>query len=113
MGLACAELVNIDPYWFAGFFSGEACFFVKIFKSNTKIGEAVVLTFQLSQHLRDEPLIKRLADYLGCGRISKNREGIYFDVTKVYDLTRRSLVIPSSAASPPGTFLSWSLWGSA
>ena len=78
--------VKIDPYWFAGFSSGEACFYVKIFKSKTKIGEAVLLTFQLTQHLRDEPLIRRLADYLGCGRISKNREGIYLDVTKFSDL---------------------------
>lgn len=45
--------VKIDPYWFAGFSSGEACFYIKIFKSNTKIGEAVLLTFQLTQHLRD------------------------------------------------------------
>jgi hypothetical protein len=41
--------VNIDPHWFAGFSSGEACFYVKIFKSNTKIGEAVLLTFQLTR----------------------------------------------------------------
>ena len=83
--------VKIDPYWFAGFSSGEACFYVKIFKSKTKIGEAVLLTFQLTQHLRDEPLIRRLADYLGCGRISKNREGIYLDVTKFSDLTVKVL----------------------
>lgn len=84
--------VKIDPYLFAGFSSGEACFYVKIFKSKTKIGEAVLLTFQLTQHLRDEPLIRKLADYLGCGRISKNREGIYLDVTKFSDLTVK--VIP-------------------
>jgi len=24
---------NIDPYWFAGFTSGEGCFYIKIFKS--------------------------------------------------------------------------------
>jgi hypothetical protein len=45
------------------------------------------LIFQLTQHLRDEPLIRKLSDYLGCGRISKNREGIYLDVTKFSDLT--------------------------
>ena len=56
-----------------------------------KIGEAVLLTFQLTQHLRDEPLIRRLADYLNCGRISKNREGIYLDVTKFSDLTVKVL----------------------
>lgn len=44
---------NIDPYWLAGFTSGEGCFYIKIFKSKTKIGEAVLLTFQLTQHLRD------------------------------------------------------------
>ena len=82
---------KIDPYWFAGFSSGEACFYVKIFKSNTKIGKAVLLTFQLTQHLRDEPLIRRLADYLGCGRISNNRESIYLDVTKFSDLTGKVL----------------------
>ena len=46
--------------------------------------------------VRDEPLIRILADYLGCGRISKNREGIYFvgrrPVTKFKDLTVK--VIP-------------------
>jgi len=57
-----------------------------------KIGEAVLLTFQLTQHLRDKPLLIRLADYLGCGRLSVNREGIYLDVTKISDLTEK--VIP-------------------
>jgi hypothetical protein len=47
--------VNIDPHWFAGFSSGEACFYVKIFKSNTKIGEAVLLTFQLTRALALPP----------------------------------------------------------
>jgi hypothetical protein len=56
-----------------------------------KIGEAVLLTFQLTQHLRDEPLIRRLVDYLNCGRISKNREGIYLDVTKFSYLTVKVL----------------------
>lgn len=83
---------NIDPNWFAGFTSGEGCFYIKIFKSKTKIGEAVLLTFQLTQHLRDKPLLTRLADYLGCGRLSVNREGIYLDVTKISDLTEK--VIP-------------------
>ena len=46
-----------------------------------------MLTFQLTQHIRDEPLIRRLADYLGCGRIYKNREGIYLDITKFKDIT--------------------------
>ena len=75
------EVINqkiSDPYWVAGFASGEGCFYIKIFKSNTKIGEAVLLTFQLTQHYKDEQLIRRLIDYLDCGRVSINREAIYF-----------------------------------
>jgi len=44
--------------WLAGFISGEGCFFVKIFKSNTNMGEAVSLGFKLTQHSRDEALMR-------------------------------------------------------
>ena len=81
-----------NPQWLAGFASGEGCFYIKIFKSNTKLGKAVLLTFQLTQHSKDEQLIRNLAYYLDCGRVSINREAIYFDVTKFSDLIDK--VIP-------------------
>jgi hypothetical protein len=28
----------LDPYWMAGFASGEACFLINIYKSQTKLG---------------------------------------------------------------------------
>jgi hypothetical protein len=43
----------------AGFVSGEGCFYVGVKKSsNYKIGYQVVLEFSVSQHRRDEQLLK-------------------------------------------------------
>jgi len=56
----------LDPYWLAGFTSGEGCFRISIFKSATKLGEAVSLIFKISQHTRDEQLIKSFVEYFGC-----------------------------------------------
>lgn len=47
-----------DPYWLAGFASGEGCFLIRIYKAQTKTGEAVKLVFQLTQHVRDEQLMR-------------------------------------------------------
>lgn len=57
-----------NPYWIAGFTTGDGCFFISIFKSSTKLGEAVRLMFTITQHSRDELLMKNLVNYLGCGR---------------------------------------------
>ena len=55
----------VDPYWLAGFTSAEGSFMVKIFKSNaSKMGVTVRLVFQLSQHQRDEQLMKSFIYYL-------------------------------------------------
>ena len=67
---------NIDPFWLAGFTDAEGCFSVVIFKSKTsKFGEAVKLSFILTQSLRDEFLIKSLIEYLGCGFTSLDDRG--------------------------------------
>ena len=57
-----------DPHWLAGFTSAEGCFHIRIFKSKTNIGEAVLLIFSLAQHSRDEQLIKSFIYYFQCGR---------------------------------------------
>jgi hypothetical protein len=45
------------------------CFLVKIYKSKTKIGLAVHLIFNITQHTRDEQLMRRgLVQYLGAPR---------------------------------------------
>ena len=89
---------KVDPDWLAGFTSGEGCFYIKIVKSDTKLGEAVSLTFQLTQDLRDESVIRSYASYLDCGKIYKNRGSIYLDITKLSDLTGK--VIPGLKKHP-------------
>lgn len=64
-----------DPQWVSGFTSAEGCFLVIVYKSKTKSGVAVKLRFTLSQHARDEVLMKSLVDYLGCGKLEKTTIG--------------------------------------
>lgn len=62
------RLPNLDPYWLAGFISGEGCFYVNVFKATTKTGFAVSLVFQITQHSRDAELIKSFIPFFNSGR---------------------------------------------
>ena len=64
-----------DPNLLAGFVSAEVCFYVLITKSTTKIGQRVQLIFKLTQHFRDENLMKSLIKYFECGYIEKYKSG--------------------------------------
>ena len=81
-----------DPLWISGFTSGEGCFYVNITKSNTKIGERVQLIFKLTQHSRDEQLLKLLIEYLDCGYLIKQRTYVDFRVSKFHDIVEK--IIP-------------------
>lgn len=82
-----------DPQGVAGFVDGEGCFYVKITKSNThKLSEVVNLSFILTQHNRDNQLMRSLIEYLGCGNVYNDSETVQFVVTKYNDLTDK--VIP-------------------
>ena len=64
-------------------------------KSKTyKMNEHVQLRFTLTQHSRDELLMKSLVSYLGCGRYEpiNNQDLGVFVVTKFLDLTDK--IIP-------------------
>jgi hypothetical protein len=52
----------------------------------------VYLRFQLTQHARDEQLIKSLIEYLGCGTVHKDRETFNFLVSKFSDINDK--IIP-------------------
>lgn len=56
------------PNWLAGFVSGDGTFIVSIFKSNTPTGYTVRLIFKITQHTRDQELMKSLVDFFNCGR---------------------------------------------
>ena len=83
--------------WFSGFSDGESCFTINIVKNSlSKIGYIVNLRFQVSQHIRDENLLKSMVKFLGCGRYySLEKVGINrgdFFVTKLSDILDK--VIP-------------------
>ena len=82
----------INPEWIAGFTCGEGCFYVKIYKSKTKVGFAVQLEFKLTQDERDEQLMGCLIKYFNCGETYKYRTLIDFKVTQLSDITNK--IIP-------------------
>lgn len=61
-----------DSQWLVGFASAEGCFHIKNTKAFTHCSEyQVSLVFKLTQHSRDEHLIKSLINYLRCGVVSQ------------------------------------------
>ena len=55
----------LDPNWLAGFTTGEGSFIVNIKASQThSIGFQVLLVFELTQHMRDERLMRSLIELL-------------------------------------------------
>ena len=85
--------LSIDPYWLAGFTSGEGSFMVKITASKThSVGFQVTLVFVIGQHKRDEKLLKLLIEYFDCGNIYKNGDAFDFRVSKFNDIIK--IIIP-------------------
>lgn len=77
-----------DPQWLAGFASAEGCFLIRIIKSSTHLtGYHIVLVFKLTQHSRDEQLIRSLVDYLECGKVYVSGTVVDYIVTKLTDIT--------------------------
>ena len=75
-----------DPNWLVGFTTAEGCFLVRIMdRPNNRT--QVCLQFKLTQHLRDEQLLRSIADYLGCGKIYVNERSVDFIITKFSDIT--------------------------
>jgi hypothetical protein len=71
----------------------EGCFYVGLAKSATnKLQEGVQLEMQITQHSRDELLIRSLINFLDCGAVSKGTNVYRYRVSKFLDLTDK--VIP-------------------
>ena len=81
-----------DRNWIAGFTSGEGSFIINIFKGRTKIGWIVKLEFKLTQHERDELLMKNLINLFECGGVFRDRIAFNFRVTKLDDIVNK--IIP-------------------
>lgn len=62
------------PNWLVGFVDGEGFFYVKISKTTAKsslTGFVPSISFSITQHARDELLLSKLMEYLGCGKVEK------------------------------------------
>jgi hypothetical protein len=82
-----------DPNWIAGFASGEGCFMVSNYKSKTILGETVGLRFSITQHVREEELLKVLTQYLDCGICHNSQEEtLKFIVIRFSDIKEK--IIP-------------------
>ena len=81
-----------DPNWLAGFTFAEGCFFLGISESKTKIGYRVQVVFVITQHSRDEKLLRSFISYLNCGNVYKKRDTFNFEVYKFSDITDK--IIP-------------------
>ena len=89
------SIVNIpNIFWLIGFFEGEACFYISIYKSpKSKTGFAVQLVFKVTQHSRDAELLKHIAEYLSCGRVEYRKgEACDYTVTAFNDI--KDKIIP-------------------
>lgn len=83
------SIISINPYWFAGFFSAEGCFFIKKENSlNSNVDYYIRLRIEIGQHSRDEVLITYFNNFLGEGSIVKHkkRNYIYYSVSKFEDI---------------------------
>lgn len=74
-----------DPHWISGFVDAEVCFFVSL--------RGVSLIFKVTQHIRDDYLLKEFINYFNCGRysISSKMAGDYI-VTNFSDINNK--IIP-------------------
>ena len=77
-------------------------FYVKSLKNKRySSGFNVTLVFSISQHVRDEALLTKFMDYLGCGRIeraSTRPDIVNFSVSKFSNIKEK--VIPFSKVVP-------------
>ena len=78
-----------DPNWFAGITSAEGYFMIDIYNSKTNsFGKVVRLVFQVTQHERDEQLMKIIIEYLNCGYVVQNRTWLDYRVMKLNDIIK-------------------------
>jgi hypothetical protein len=86
---------NIQGQWIAGFTSGEGCFKILVKKSSTiKIGFQVLLVFQITQHSRDEMLMKSLINHFRCGILEKDSRGPWLNLSVYNFVENYGKIIP-------------------
>lgn len=74
-------LVSFDPYWFAGFVTGDGSFMI-----------GKIITFSIGQHVRDTLLIESFKDEFKCGHFSHFKNAIVYRVSSKKDIS--NVIIP-------------------
>jgi hypothetical protein len=80
--------VIINPYWLAGFTTGEGCFLIR----TTKNTNSITLRFKLTQHIRDAELLQYIEQYLNCGAYYPSGDIGDFVVSNFLDIKEK--IIP-------------------
>jgi hypothetical protein len=85
-----------DLNWLAGFVDAEGYFYVKsLINSRYTTGYNITLVFSITQHARDEVLLTKFIDLLGCGKIEKSLsrpDAVNYRVNKFSDI--KDKIIP-------------------
>jgi hypothetical protein len=83
-----------SPFWLSGFTSGEGSFRIKLYKSSS-LEKFAGLNFSISQHIKDEPLMRSLVSYFGCGRYTarSNKPLGEYECTKLSDINDPYILI--------------------
>jgi hypothetical protein len=85
--------LTIELEWLAGFASAEDCFCVNIFNSPThKLKAGVQLEFTLTQHSRDELLMKSLIEIFKSGNVQRYNDACYYRIGNFSGITEN--IIP-------------------
>lgn len=83
----------LNPYWIAGFTEGEGSFMIHIqTHKEHKLGKAVKLKFQITQHEKDKELLNLILISLNCGTLISNKNCKVFAVWKFEDILNK--IIP-------------------
>lgn len=79
---------TLNPYWLVGFTDAEGCFMLTEWKRKSSALSSFGLVLQITQHLRDEELLRLISTYLGCGRVKirKTEQGLDFLATTQADV---------------------------
>jgi len=86
------EAKVIDPSWLAGFTSGEGSFMVRTLNSPGRVmNTRVQLEYNLTQHSRDEQLMRKIAEFFGCGSVYLNRNTYVYRVLGFTDIVEKIL----------------------
>lgn len=86
-----SNVKSLNPYWLAGFITGEGCFtyFTRTRKTSSgKIVKDYTVVFEVSQRTRDIHILNLIVSYFGVGNVYSDSKGI-----SRYRLGAKNLII--------------------